>query len=169
MEIKIGDYGRMIFEMILGEKNLPDHWKSIHQEAKPLVLQLLSLNEKMENGGYNIVGYQDETGNKKLSEKERLKLTEKELFGVFADQLNKGDYVWLFEDPEFEMYVGEHDPIYVDYVAENFVLLDHPYDRYSSYKISKKTMVLKAPKDWMQNQSFYSNEWWLEQADKLGI
>ena len=172
MEVNIGDYGRMMFEMMTGTRsNMPDHWESISKEAEPLVRQLIDLNIKMKNGGYNIVGYKDKEGKKKLSKFERIKQAQK-AWEVSADTLKEGDQIWLVSTySDHEMYIGQDDPVIVQDVTKNGVYVEMQgcnYEFTTCVRLTDK--VLKAPADFDDREDEYgSDEYWLGVAEKLGI
>lgn len=100
MEISVGNFGRMMFEVMLGGgKHIPEHWDSIRSEVEPLVRQLLMLNSKMAGGGYQIYGYVGDDGEMVLSEFEKSKM---EFYKncVEADSLDIGDEFLLDADQE---------------------------------------------------------------------
>jgi hypothetical protein len=122
MEVSVGDYGRMMFEIVHSKKygDMPDHWKSIAKEAKPLVDQLLALNDKMKGGGYKIVGRK--IGKKKvLSDSQRIKKAQDKLWLTTADKLEEGDHFWLADHYDHEMYIGQDEPLVVDEKTKNGV------------------------------------------------
>ena len=129
MELKIGDYGRALFEQMINSTQtavLVDgigHWESIREKAEPLVRELIKLNSEMGGGGYQLVGYTDETGKQKLPNHKRIRLSQEKLWKVNINELKKGDKIWLLDD-EPEMYIGESDPGIVDSVSENHVYLE---------------------------------------------
>lgn len=171
MEISIGDYAKHLFEIMVArpDKSLK-HWESIRAEAEPLVRKLIELNDKMEGGGYKITGYTDTKGKKKLPDHERIRLAQKKLWQCKAGELKEGDQCWLVENYDHEMYVGEQDPAPVVDVTKNGVYLEMEGCNYEYIiQIAKTEKVLKAPEDWNEDNEKYSNEYWLEQADKLGI
>jgi hypothetical protein len=172
MEISIGDYGRMMFEIMNGKyKDMPEHWQSISKEAEPLVKQLLALNAKMTNGGYEIIGVKDEKGKKKLSKFERIQKAQKE-WEVSASTLKEGDQIWLLSAySDHEMYIGQDDPVTVQDVTKKGVYVEMQGCNYEFTECVRLTdKVLKAPADFDNREELYtSDEFWLEIADKLGI
>jgi hypothetical protein len=78
--------------------------------------------------------------------------------------------VWTLTG-EPEMYVSETEPAKVDAVNEKNVYLEMKgCGGEFMVKIERNKYVLKAPKDWYEKEKKYtSDEYWLEQADKLGI
>ncbi len=172
IEINVSDYGKMMFEFAVGirEQYLPKHWASIRKEAEPLVRQLLALNEKMDGGGYEIYGYVKEDGKKKLSVHDRAYLAWVKSWEVSAKTLKEGDYVWLHDDGDYPMESLDCQPIEVQIIKGNKIIVEHPENNDSIYQISKSDKVLKAPKDWDERQEEYeSQEYWLKKADELGI
>ncbi len=174
MEISIGDYGRMMFEMMTATDDYPpDHWLSIKLDAEPLVRRLIALNTEMEvdgkKGGYKIVGYK-EGDKKKLSEYERIVLAQKKMLTVKAKSLKEGDRIW-YSDGDIEMHIGEQDPAPVIDVTKKAVYVEMDGCNYEYIvQVGKEEDVLKAPEDWHAHSEKYgSAEYWLEQADRLGI
>jgi len=166
MEVSVGDYGRMMFEMMVGEKNLPDHWESIKTEAEPLVRKLLDLNAKMSNGGYEVHGYSDK-GEKVLSAKEKIEAAQRR-FLIPASELQEGDSFWLFDNYDHEMYVGQDEPLLVEDVTKKGVYYEasHLGGRHTE-RIDLTEKVLKAPDcfkedDELKQQEFTSDEYWLK-------
>lgn len=173
MEISIGDYGRHIFDVMAKEDpaHMPDHFKSIREKAEPLVRELLRLNSEMQPSGYRIIGYKDASGKKQLSERQRIAIAQKRLWGVEAGELAETDFLWLYKDLDYEMHVGEQPPCSVEYIKKDTIGVN--VDVWSTdvtVKVSKDTLVLRAPADWQENKELYGSwDYWLEQADKLGI
>jgi hypothetical protein len=177
MEITIGDYGCMIFEMMTGQsrlRNMPEHWASIAKEATPLVEQLLALNQKMKSreGGYSIVGYKDKTGKVVRSEHERISMAQKKSWCATAGELKEGDLFWVNDGrSDIEMYIGQDDPVQVDEITKKGVYFEMQHcGGEHTEKIGLDTKVLKAPADFEEKEDLYtSKKYWLEQADKMGI
>jgi hypothetical protein len=177
MELTVGQYGDHLFEMMVGRGvsnpgYCPDHWESIRAEAEPLVRRLIALNDEMKGGGYSIVGYHgaDAGGRKKLPLVERILLAQKKLWLVKAGDLREGDLVWLYKDYDIEMYIEENDPVAVTEITKKGVYLDHPFERHGTYRISPDAEVFRAPDDWEEKQHVYqTQDYWVEQADRLGI
>lgn len=173
MEMKIGEYAKHLFEIMVGDDRYfggrgPEHWESIRAEAEPLVKQLIALNDKMSNGGYSIVGYKKE-GKKVLSKSERIREAQKQLWEVEANTLKVGDYVFYDEGEETSYVDDAVGPWKVDDVSIKGVYIDVQHcGGWHTAKITKDEKVIKAPDDWDDN-GMYTDEWWLEQADKLGI
>jgi hypothetical protein len=136
-----------------GKGVLPAHWESIKDEAKPLVEQLLALNEKM--GTYEIVGLK--SGKKKLSKHERIDQAQEKLWGCTAASLKEGDYFWLNESGhDIEMYVGEQDPVKVDEITKKGVYFELPHcGGEHSERIDFNTKILKAPDEYRAAQEAY--------------
>lgn len=179
MEISVGDYGRMIFEMSIGErdrKNLPDHWKAIVDEAEPLVRKLLALNDKMaavsHDGGYKIHGYIDKKGKKSkkiLSDFERIRQAVVKSWEVKTDTLKEGDTVFLHKDYDIPAENYPYDgATTVNMINKGRFFVDHPLDRHGVYEIRDEE-VLKAPADYDDNNEYQSQEYWLAKATELGI
>jgi hypothetical protein len=172
-EVTVGSYGRMIFEMCLGrdQTNLPEHFQSIIDKAKPLVQQLLDLNDEMKPNGYKIHGYKDKKGKPILSRHQRIKKAQERMMGTTAGKCKKGDRIWLV-DNDVEMCVGEHMPVEVEVKDKNCIYVDHPFGRGGeSLKLSLKDKVLKAPDDWSEDAQYgkYTDDYWLAQAEELGF
>ena len=167
MEISIGDYGRMMFEMVAAEKgeDMSDHWKSIKEKAQPLVQQLIALNQYL---GYEIVG-QLEGKKRKLSKLDRIREAQKKLWGVKAGKCKIGDLVWEIE--EHDMIVGTNDPCLVEFKKQDCIIIEVPHMGGEHLeKIFDPDVVLRAPKDWKENEELYSSdEYWLGKADELNI
>ncbi len=166
-EVSIGDYGRMMFEMMTnsGEYHMPKHWSGIKDRAEPLVRELLRLNDEM---GYEIIGYHDEKGRKKISKRERIRQAQKKMWLVKANTLEERDRVWL-DDSDYEMYISEDQPCPVEYVKDEYVAVDT--DRqYGIVRVWVGDKVFKAPNDWDEQRKMYvTDEYWLEQAERLGL
>jgi hypothetical protein len=150
MEVSVGDYGRMMFEMMVAEKysDLPEHWQSIKKEAEPLVRKLLALNNKMSNGGYKIHGYVEKKGKKKvkvLSDHEKINIAQAQL-AVDAGTLQEGDYFWLYKHYDHEMYIGQDDPLSVTEVTKKAVYFEMSHcGGHHTESIALNDKVLKAP------------------------
>jgi hypothetical protein len=166
MEVSVGDYGRMIFEMMVAEKHLPDHWQSIKAEAEPLVRKLLALNAKMSNGGYEIHGHNDK-GKKVLSAHEKIKAAQSRCL-VPARDLREGDRFWLFDD--YNDTFNDDHPFVVEDVTKRGIYYEarHLGGRHTE-RIDSTEMILKAP-DCFKNddehndrkqREFRSDKYWL--------
>lgn len=177
MEISVSDYGRMMFELMVGDSPypMPPHWESIKEKATPLVQALIRLNEEMDNGGYKIHGYLKE-GKPILSTYQAIRLAQNQAWGCKASELKKGDYVWLVDNDEYEMYVGQSDPGHVDYVDHEKGLIVVSVDRLT-LKLWANELVLKAPEDFgdyhpvhrPHTPDYESDDYWLQKAKELGI
>lgn len=154
MEISIGSYGKMMFEMMIGKKkDLPKHWASIAAEAKPLVLQLLALNEKMTDGGkpsgYEVVGAPGKDGKPKLSKHKRIKLAQEKDLLTTVGTLKVGDQFWLHDHYDHEMHIGEQDPVTVDDITAKGIYFEMQHcGGHHTERIGPDQKVLKAP-DWL--------------------
>jgi hypothetical protein len=165
----------MMFEMMVGEKHLPDHWESIKAEAEPLVRKLLDLNAKMSNGGYEVHGYSDK-GEKVLSAHEKIRAAQRR-FLIPASELQEGDgFWWLFDNYDHEMYVYD-EPLVVEDVTKKGIYYEasHLGGRHIG-RIDPTEKVLKAP-DCFKNfdeqndrkqLEFTSNEYWLKLYETSG-
>lgn len=165
MEVSVGDYGRMMFEMMLTKGNLPDHWQSIKEEAEPLVRKLLDLNARMSNGGYEVHGYLAK-GKKVLSSQEKIK-TAQSRFVIPASELQEGDRFWLFDNYHHEMYIGQDEPLLVDEVTKKGVFYYTTGRIVTARRIDANEKVIKAPDcfkedDELKQQEFQSDEYWLK-------
>jgi len=161
MEVSVGDYGRMMFEMLVAEKgNLPEHWQSIQVLAEPLVRQLIALNGQMTNGGYEIHGYV-EPGNKKiLSKHELIQAAQEKALKFPANKLKIGDRLWLIEDGELDMSFDQ-DPVAVSDIGNTGSIYVEMQGGYVA-QIHPSNLVLKAPDDWDENEDQYrSDDYWL--------
>lgn len=169
MEVTIGTYGRMMFEIITGnKKDLPPHWDAIYDEAKPLVEELIKLNNKM---GYRITGYRDSSGKKRRTNNERIRLAQKELWGAKIGDLKEPNEVWLYDNSDHEMHVGEQYPAPIEYVKDKYVAIEMQ-GQGETYilKVDKNQIVLKAPDDYYDKEMLYtSRDYWLKKADELDI
>ncbi len=182
MEVSVGDYGRMIFEMTIGDgyagrrDDLPVHWASIFDKAEPLVRQLLALNEEMvgETGkGYKITGYIKEGGKKVRPDHERIQMAQEALWKVKASTLKEGDLIWLL-DSDHEMYIGENPPVSVQDVSKKCVYVEMQGCNYEyTVQVDLGDDVLNAPDDWdgegWEQSQKYGDDYWLAKADELGI
>lgn len=172
MEIKVDEFGRYLFSSMLQKKGQAgEHWESIRAKAEPLVRELLKLNAEMKGGGYKLVGYVDENGKKTLSNHQRVEAAQLALWKIPSSDLKTGDRIWLINE-EPEMHINESEPGVVDDITSKgiYVTLHHWEDYTEKIENSKKYFVFRAPKDWDEKEELYtSDEYWLEQADKLGI
>lgn len=167
MEISVGEYGRMMFEMMTGNYVLPQHWNSIKDEAKPLVYKLLALNNKMfsADGNYQIIGFKDESGKQVLSNSKRIEKAQNTWL-CRGKALCEGDLVWL-TDSDYDMYIGQNEPATVIDITKRGIYLD--MDR-TIICIRENEEVLRAPLDWGKNRILYeSDEYWLQVATGLGF
>jgi len=150
-EVTIGAFGRMMFEVMLNEKpqQMADHWKSIAAEAKPLVEQLLVLNDKMQGGGYYITG-RKVNGKKQKPKHQRIREAQERTWGCFAGDLKEGDLIWVNDGDEYDMYVGQDDPLVVTEVTGKGVYVEVPHmgGEHTS-RINKGDKVIKAPDEWI--------------------
>lgn len=146
------------------------HWASIREKAEPLVRELLRLNSEMKPGGYRIIGYTDASGKKQLSDHQQVRNAQKELWGIKASEATENDLVWLI-DSDYEMYIEEQPPCSIEYVKKDAIGVNVDiWGDDVTVKVSKNTLILKAPADWKEKEELYSSwNYWLEQADKLGI
>lgn len=163
MEITIGEYGRMMFEIMTSSSQGLKHWNKIREKARPLIFKLIKLNQEMHDV-YTIVGYVDEAGNKKLSNQSRIIKVQKKLWGITASELNVGDLVYnrgLLFNPR------EQKPALVEFKKKNYLAISYPEEEYIE-KINKHEEVLKIPNDW-DKEVYKSDEYWLKLADKLEI
>ena len=147
METTIGNYGRMIFEMMCVKNGLPDHWESIKTKAQPLVQELIRLNSEMKPVGYDIIGTYDENGRKKLSKSKRIEIAQEMMWQVEATTLKTKDLVWI-NSGDYEMYIGQQDPGIVEDVTKKCIYVSTDYFGNSQLtKLFKGDKVLKAPDD----------------------
>jgi hypothetical protein len=172
-EIDVVAFGEMVIRTVLREDRLgshiPEHWASIIEKARPLVHQLIALNDEMKPNGYVLTGYKKD-GKKVLTKDQRMKAAQGKLWGTTAGKCKKGDRVWLLDDYDIEMYVREHQPVQIIIKSKDGIVAEHPYERHGTILIGKKDKVLKAPADYEEKEEFYcSDKYWLEQADELGI
>jgi len=165
IELGIGEYGRCMFEMIAGKKyDLPSHWESIREKAEPLVRQLIALNAEMNNGGYQLYGYVNSDGKFVLPEHLRIAEARRRLWLVEVGSLKEGDRVWF--DDIADIYLNtDLEPGYVEFMKGDFVYVRE--EEGIIRRLHSTTKVFKAPDDYGSKD--YSDEYWLEQADKLGI
>lgn len=166
MEINVAAYGKIMFEMMTSEyKDLPKHWQSIYVKAEPLVKELIRLNNEMSNGGYEIYGCKNNLGEPILSKWDKINKAQKQLWGIKANKLKKGDLVWLIDN---DMTIQEN-PCHVEYKHKDYVAVEIPHLNYVE-KVRLDEVVLKAPSDWNEKKQLYtSDNYWLEQAAKLGL
>jgi hypothetical protein len=114
MEIDVGNYGRMIFELVLSNnKYCPEHWKSIIDKAEPLVKELLALNDEMKVDGheskYTIVG---QIGEKYfMTKSEKIETAMQKTLEISVEQLKEGDFV-------FNTFLPNHSLIEAVYNSE---------------------------------------------------
>ena len=171
MEVTVGNYGRMMFEMMTSSEHpttLPDHWLSIAAEARPLVEELIALNKKMLNGGYQITGLTQD-GKKVLPEHERIQLAQEKLLSVKADTLNEGDHCWPVSDYDHGGWdqVDETEPglivgqtnkhLFVEMLGMNHEFI---------IKVPITDNVAKSFTNW---EEAAGRDFWLKKADEFGI
>lgn len=173
MEIDVDDYGKHLFSSMLEKKGTAgQHWESIRSKAEPLVRELIRLNSEMKGGGYKLVGYKDESGKEILPDHKRITKAQEELWSVYTADLKVGDRIWLLNDCDFEMHIGEQEPGKVEEVTGKAVYVElYSWEEFTQkLPKNKNTKVLRAPKNWEDKEEEYtSDEYWLKQADKLGI
>ena len=165
-EVSVGDYGRMIFELMVGfdTRYVPDHWKSIQAEAEPLVRQLLELNKKMSGGGYNVHGYKLLDGQKALSKSDKI-LIAQESCKIPASELEEGDLFWYFEDETFM----DDEPLVVFEKTDKGVYYEV---NNHNIRIALDEDVMLAPdcfkdEDYKKQEEYLSDKYWLKKYDEL--
>jgi hypothetical protein len=170
MEVSIGEFGRMIFEMVAERPQYaPAHWRSIQHEAAPLVKQLLALNKKMDQP-YEIIGVEKENGKKSLSQMERIKLAQIKLWGRKAGELKVGNQIWLYNNCDHEMYITQDSPVKIIDRTDKFVYVEMRGCNYEFIlNLKHGTLVLLAPNDFEDDGPYTQREYWLNRADELGI
>jgi hypothetical protein len=175
MEISVGNFGKYMFESMTTDGKLSEHWESIAKEARPLVMKLIALNDKMvkdgKPSGYEIYGYKPTPkSKKKLSKTKRISLAQ-ECWKVRADALNEGDKFWTTGCSDIEMYVTQDDPVSIMDITKTKVYFEMSHCGGSHTEcIELSEMVLKAPDDFDEKKAIYqSEEFWLKKADELGI
>ena len=171
MEISLGQYGKMIFEMCLGtnEASMSDHWKSMIALARPHVQALVDLNEK--NVGYTITNI-SKKGRKVLPRRERIKRAMERMMEVDACTLREGDRIFLHKDYDMphENILNGDTPIKVEIVHGNRIIVEHPQGRRAGvYEIDLGEKVLKVPENWDEDSDCQSEEYWLAKADEFEI
>jgi len=176
MELRIGDYGRHIFDiMTRGEdRACGKHWKSIRAKAIPLVKQLIDLNKEMEGGGYDLIDYNINFHNAELPKEERAsdyeiacRMQEK-LFGVKAGDLKPGDWAWLNTEQSIPFEDGLQ--VKMTDVLENCVLFEHEdYHELAYVKIPKDQIVIRFPDEDDEDYDAYfiGHDYWLKKAEEL--
>lgn len=166
-EVTVGEYGKMIFEACTGNwSDVPDHWKSILSEAKPLVEQLIALNDKMlVEGvpcGYIIVGKID--SKTVLSNFERIELAMKKTMEVSSSDLKEGDDVLEIEDISITEAI--ENPSKVLEITKKGVYIE--CRMWGDFVINLHSL----------NETFYKcleeyknqdDNYWLQKANELGI
>lgn len=170
MELTLQDYAKHLFFAMNQEPGTaPAHWESIRAKAQPLVEQLIALNDEMVNGGYSIIGHKVK-GKKVLSKAERIRRTKLKMWGVEdLHSLKEGDYIWADDDDQ-GCTLDDDSPVRVEERTAKCIYIEVPHCGGEHIaRIGYGTTVLKAPEDWDENEMYNSEEWWLEQADKLGI
>jgi len=147
-EVTIGTFGRLVFEAMTANDEVGEHWQSIAEEARPLVERLLMLNDKMEGGGYSIVGHKI-NGKKVKPKLQRIREAKKHDLLVPAGELEEGDRFWLFENYDHgEMHIGVDDPLVVDEKTKKGVYFDMSHcGGHHTEKIDLDEKVLKAPNE----------------------
>lgn len=169
-EVSIGEFGRMIFEMTVERPEYASaHWRSIQNEALPLVKQLLALNKKMDRP-YEIIGLERDNGMKTLSQMERIKLAQIKLWGRKVGELKVGDQIWLYDNFDHEMYVTQDYPVRIVDRTDKFVYVEMRGCNFEFIlNLKHDKLVLLAPKDFEEDGPYTQREYWLNQADELGI
>lgn len=171
-EVNVGDYGRMMFEMMLTKKSedIPEHWFSIWEEAKPLVEQLLELNSKMKPNCYKVSGHKTKNGKTILSDPERIEKARIKMWLTKGKSIKKGNKVWVLGG-DLEMSPRWDAPCLVMMKQKDDLIIkvSHCGGEHLE-KVSANQKILRAPKDWDQNYEMYQDDtYWLEQAENLGI
>lgn len=166
-ELSVGDYGRRLFQIMTDDNSHVDHWESIREKAEPLVRQLIALNSEMKGGGYKITGYKTGRGKKILSNEQRIELAQRNHLGIEIGKCKEGDYVWLIDNFELSMPPNECDPVMVDGLYKNSVMVQHPRLRDALFEVDVNEIVIRSP-DGCTTLT-YTDEYWLSKADELGI
>lgn len=176
MQLSIGDYGKFLFELMLGpKKDLSKHWQSIADEARPLVQKLLELNQKMSTGGYELYGYLKDG---KMVDPNWIRIfnAQAKTWQVPANSLKEGDLIWIpNEYSQFEF----DSPLEVAEITKKSILLVRPGQSLEDndlratdgpVRISLNDTVFKVPEDFEENQEQYeSGDYWLALANAYGI
>lgn len=155
MEIKLGDYARMIFESVMEpQRYSQNHWNSIREEATPLVKQLIALNDKMTDP-YKIIG----TEKHKLSETERIAEAVRREWECNANEIAIGDQIWI---PHQDINVYD-EPAEVTDISSKMI-----YVMYGYQLLSFPTNI-KVIKHRGEDHPLDDRVFWLQKADQLGI
>ncbi len=174
MEIDVGNYGRMIFELVLSNKcqTCPKHWESIMDKAKPLVKELLALNDEMKVDGreskYTITG---QVGEKYfMTESEKIETAMQKTLEVSVEQLKEGDFV-------FNTFSTNHSLIEVVYNNELAHVVEITKKGiYLGIRLYSEDLVKFFP--FSISPTFYKykqkyedkgSDFWLKKAHKLGL
>jgi hypothetical protein len=169
MKTAIGDYGRMVFEIFLGDRSrhltTPDHWESIRKEAEPLVRKLLALNSKMTNGGYHLYDYHDETGKLIRLPSQRIELAMIYDLQIPAQSLKVGDKIWAMGD--YIDITPDCHPATVKYIEGEGDAWVAGVDTFNGVlqKVTIYDKILLMPEGWNGIDETY----WLKRADEIGL
>lgn len=170
IEIDVCIYGQLLFQNVMADSKefIPPHWESIREEAKPLVEKLLALNEKMSDGGYEIIGLVKKTksGKKKktLSAREKADLARKHDLEVKASHLKEGFWVWLVNDydcPTEDVWGDSAEEVYE--VTKKGVYIDR--GRAGIYMIDLDEKVFLKHAEWTDEMD--EDEYWVKRYEEL--
>ena len=168
MEISVGDYGKVMFEMMQRcDDKMPANWLSIAEQARPLVNQLIALKDSMNRIGsveksYDIYSVRVGSVLSVSKAQRRLEIIHRS-FGCKASELKEGDLVWLDARD-----VGMEDPKCVAITTDLYVAIEDEYDRF--VKVRKDEVVLRAPKGFLEDRdTYFSDEYWLGQEASIGV
>ena len=163
MEVSLGDYCRMMFEVYVGDRlQIAEHWKSVEEEARPLVEKLLALHEKL---GYVVVGMKKD-GKKVRRSWEIARDAKIKLWGVKAKTLKIGNEAILLDD---DRSCEESTVLVVDKSKKAvYVEIKGCGERYTG-DVDLDNIVLKCPDDFDDNVEYEKESYWLAKAEELGI
>ena len=172
MEIDVGNYGRMVFELVLSNKcqTYPKHWESIIDKAKPLVEKLLALNDEMKVDGrenkYTIIG---QVGEKYfMSESEKIETAMQKTLEVSIEQLKEGDFVFNTFSPSCSLIEAVYDNKlgHVVEITKKGIYLEI---RLYSEDVVKFFPFSISPTFYKYKYEDKGSDFWLKKAHKLGL
>lgn len=170
METSIGEYGKMMFEQMIGVsdqyRGRPDHWESIREKAEPLVRELVKLNEEMTGGGYTLVGYKTKDNKPVKTSYQRIDEAQVKMWGINPNDVKDGDRIF-FRGGDIGYAYGDYDtPVHAKLI-DGSLYVEHLWGK--GY-MPVDGQIIKVPDDFDEyNDKYWSDEYWLKIADDLGL